>query len=366
MNRVWNNEKRTYERNFSSPEWQTVSDFQKGDFIGLPILQTEENPRDLSEEDCWLIGRYIADGHIRNDKRKQRKNSYYSGVVYSIGSHKLEEFKNNVSRHLSYFPHSQSVHRGVLNSKDFVELLDSLNVGKGSNNKIISNELLLLPIKLLKKVLEGYMSGDGSVKDDVFSATSISKQLITSLNLAIAKVYKTNSSFVFCKRPPKTEIEGRIVNQNNTYTTTFRKDMKKNSKAKVIDDIIWLPFKEKIETNIEEEVFNIEVETDNSYTANNAIVHNCQSFSFAGKRKGMATKCDLEITSLKQYLKLKEDDFEFEGQSYLFWEFIRILHETQPKHFLLENVKMSKKWKAILTSTVAEYMYPSDEWERVE
>lgn len=78
----------------------------------------------------------------------------------------------------------------------------------------------------------------------------------------------------------------------------------------------------------------------------------CQSFSFAGKRKGMSTKDSVEILSLEQYLKLKEEGFEFEGQSYLFWEYMRLLRELQPKYFLLENVKMSKKWKDVLSEAI--------------
>lgn len=78
----------------------------------------------------------------------------------------------------------------------------------------------------------------------------------------------------------------------------------------------------------------------------------CQSFSFAGKRKGMSTKDSIEILSLDQYLKLKEEGFEFEGQSYLFWEYMRLLRELQPKYFLLENVKMSKKWKDVLSEAI--------------
>lgn len=50
----------------------------------------------------------------------------------------------------------------------------------------------------------------------------------------------------------------------------------------------------------------------------------CTNFSFAGKRKGMSTKCEIEIYSLEKYLELKEQGFEFEGQSYLFWEYMRI------------------------------------------
>ena len=69
----------------------------------------------------------------------------------------------------------------------------------------------------------------------------------------------------------------------------------------------------------------------------------CQNFSFAGKMNGASTKDNIEITSLEQYLDLKEKGFEFDGYSYLFWEYVRVLKESKPKYFLLENVKMSKK-----------------------
>ena len=78
----------------------------------------------------------------------------------------------------------------------------------------------------------------------------------------------------------------------------------------------------------------------------------CQSFSFAGKRKGMSTKDEQEILTLEHYLQLKAEAYEFEGQSYLFWEYMRLLNETKPKYFLLENVKMSKKWKDILSKAI--------------
>ena len=78
----------------------------------------------------------------------------------------------------------------------------------------------------------------------------------------------------------------------------------------------------------------------------------CQSFSFAGKRKGMSTKCETEILTLEHYLELKNQGFEFEGQSYLFWEFIRLLNETKPKYFLLENVEMGEKWEKVLSRAI--------------
>ena len=78
----------------------------------------------------------------------------------------------------------------------------------------------------------------------------------------------------------------------------------------------------------------------------------CQSFSFAGKRKGMSTKDEQEILTLNHYLELKEQGFEFEGQSYLFWEYMRLLNEVKPKYFLLENVMMVEKWEKILSKAI--------------
>jgi DNA-cytosine methyltransferase len=78
----------------------------------------------------------------------------------------------------------------------------------------------------------------------------------------------------------------------------------------------------------------------------------CQSFSFAGKRKGMSTKCETEILTLEHYLELKAEGYEFEGQSYLFWEYMRLLNECKPTYFLLENVEMGEKWEKVLSKAI--------------
>ena len=82
----------------------------------------------------------------------------------------------------------------------------------------------------------------------------------------------------------------------------------------------------------------------------------CQQFSLAGTRKGMVDYLGNQITSLKQFMKLKKQGYKFDenSQSYLFWEFVRILREIQkvnPKvYFILENVKMSRMWLHIISS----------------
>lgn len=52
----------------------------------------------------------------------------------------------------------------------------------------------------------------------------------------------------------------------------------------------------------------------------------CQSFSTAGKQEG------------------------FNGESGLFYEYLRLFRETNPKYFLLENVSMKKEWEETISN----------------
>lgn len=83
----------------------------------------------------------------------------------------------------------------------------------------------------------------------------------------------------------------------------------------------------------------------------------CTDFSFSGKMKGMETTDNQEVLTLEHYLQLKSEGFQFEGQSYLFWEYMRVLKDIQKYNnpdviFFLENVVMTEKWESILTRAI--------------
>ena len=82
----------------------------------------------------------------------------------------------------------------------------------------------------------------------------------------------------------------------------------------------------------------------------------CTNFSFAGKRNGMSTTTNEEIYTLNRYLELKKEGFQFEGESFLFWEYMRILNDIRKYNpnvkFLLENVEMGKKWERTLSEAI--------------
>lgn len=81
----------------------------------------------------------------------------------------------------------------------------------------------------------------------------------------------------------------------------------------------------------------------------------CQSFSFIGHMDGMSTTengIKKDILTLEEYLDAKNNGFKFNGFSYLFWEYVRLLKEVKPKFFLLENVNMTKKWENVITNAL--------------
>lgn len=77
-------------------------------------------------------------------------------------------------------------------------------------------------------------------------------------------------------------------------------------------------------------VYNLEVENDNSYTANDYIVHNCQDFSRAGKQKGgdegSGTRSSLMYETIRNIEKL--------GPEYVIWENVKgLLDEDNLPNF---------------------------------
>ena len=108
------------------------------------------------------------------------------------------------------------------------------------------------------------------------------------------------------------------------YTVTFRGhdwevdfSTETNTDWYYVDEQVWQRIdRVGYDPHHVETVYNFEVEEDNSYVVNNVIVHNCQTFSYAGKRKGL-------------------DD----TRGTLFYELARIMKDKQPQWAIFENVK---------------------------
>lgn len=355
----------------SKPEKIKLKDIKKGYYIGSHINNESKNDFNLSNEDCWILGRYVADGHIRKEKRKGRVDSYHYQCILSIGSNKVDELKEVVKEHhFSCFPHTESVYRVVFSSMELVNFIIDNGFGRNAESKKIPEFILNLPVDKLQSFLEGYMSGDGCEIEGKYQATTVSKELAMSLCLAIQKVYRVGCRIYFDERPNKHEIQGRIVNQKDTYMIRFMKESQKQAWF-IEDNIVWYPVKEITDLNKQEDVYNIEVEEDHTYTANNMIVYNCQDFSVAGKQKGSVwtcKDCGHEYNPLTVHWRERDkcpnchsENIE-KTRSSLLVEYLRVIRANKPNFGMYENVKniVGKQFKdtfKMFTDELDEYGY---------
>lgn len=343
----------------SKPEKTQMKNLKKGYYIGSPINLNSSDNNYLTHELCWILGRYVADGHIRKTKRKNRKNSYQYQVVLSIGNEKVKDVKNHIKKyHYSCYPHTKSTFRIVISSQELLGVINMLNFGTSAKTKTIPQDILDLPVDKLKSFLNGYMSGDGcKIKGmDLYSATTISYNLALTLCQAIQKVYRVGCRVYYTKTSKKRVIEGRIVNCNDFYIVRFTADINKKHLWFEENNIIWYPIKSVESTKTFRNVYNIEVNTDHTYIANNAIVFNCQDFSVAGKQAGSRWKCNdcgteynpltVHYSERHQCPNCHSENLD-KTRSSLLVEWLRIIRANKPKFGIYENVKniVGKKFK---------------------
>src|SRR5699024_2117260 len=125
------------------------------------------------------------------------------------------------------------------------------------------------------------------------------------------KVEKNVETFVTPEHPIRVKEVGK--NENKWVKV---KDLNKDKHHVQLGNFKYSHIEKLQLLSTDETVYNFEVEDDNSYVANNMVVHNCQAFSIAGKQAG----------------------FE-DTRGTLFFEYAKVVKETQPKYFLFENVK---------------------------
>ena len=323
---------------FDEPKWVKTIDLNKNYYLGIPIEPVEKLPeyegimflrknkkyflKELpldKPEFYWFIGRWLGDGWTVSTTRSD-SDSPREKVVLCCAKDELEEIQAKVDKLFNYtISEEATIYKLTFSNKELFWFLRQF--GHGAANKFIHQKILQLPINLLEQVLDGYFSADGCKVKNKIKATTVSRKLAYGLAACVNKVYKKGCAIYKTERNKTHIIQGREVNQKDTYQIVFSKNKNKADKAFYEDGFIWCPIWDITENHKETLVYNIGVNTDESYTANAICCHNCQDLSIAGKRKGLQ-----------------------EGErSGLFYEIIRLLQglrqEDRPQWLLAENVK---------------------------
>lgn len=335
--RVWDGENKTNKRLFSEPEWVETKDLDKNCYIGIAINQKSELPSwegyeykhqnkitknknelDFTNENLWwLIGRYLGDGWTRITDRKTKPNSPNYRTMICCAKSELTDITSKLDGLFNYsVAEERTVYKVHIVNKELTLYLQQF--GQGASGKHLTSDMFNLPVHLLESLLKGYFSADGCYSQGLYKATSVSRELIYGIQACIHKAFHRPCALYKSDRPKTCVIEGRTVNQKDTYSIAFKKGDGKQDKAFYENGYIWVPFRSKEIIEYSDYVCNLEVENDNSYTVYNLIVHNCQDISVAGKQRGV---------------------IDGQTRSGLYYDGLRILKEKKPMYSIIENVK---------------------------
>jgi DNA-cytosine methyltransferase len=305
--RKWISKTRNYKREFSEPEWIAAEDI-KGKYACSVLPEQTELEGD--EDFWWIVGRYIADGWIVN--RRDRGDGGSAKVIICGGKHEADALEERIRRkfHCTKAP-ERTVVKFHISNREFARFLEP--IGKGAGNKQIPPQWLGARREIAAAILDGYLSGDGSKNRQGSSATTVSPALALGVAMLSQNARGIKPTIAFNLVPPTKEIEGRTVNQQPFYIIQIPN---RNRSAFVEGRYGWGLVRVSLPTEEEIDLFNLEVEDDNSYVANGAVVHNCQAFSVAGRREGFN-----------------------DTRGTLFREIVRIAEHRRPQLLLLENVK---------------------------
>ena len=337
--RSWNNSLTTaaslrkYEYEFGEPEWKNASKLTLNDHFGMVINSKEELPTftfdkqinqtrtdklsiTLDNPDEWFtLGYFVGDGWIQDTKKSDGirdthiiRFSFHEDDIQSLDRIKKVldiTYKDRCGKGVKY---------GCANVMWFNILKQ---FGKYAHGKLIPEWIQDAPKHLIQEFINGYVASDGHICKNKNNTTvvTVSHNLAYGLQRLYLKIGHV-ASVEKTIRPKTCVIEGRTVNQRDTYKISIYTEKQRKQSTFIEGNYVWYtPFKITTNDVQNEPVYNFEVETDNSYIVYNTIVHNCQGFSNAGKKAA--------------------DD----PRNTLFLEFLRATKLLEPSLIIGENVK---------------------------
>lgn len=285
------------EKILTEPDWVSACELTEQHYIGMKISEKEIMPsftverglnqtkkevitKILDNENEWfMLGYYVGDGwldwaengryrfsFVFNNKDMERAYPIISRIVHLTGPKKYK-----LDYNCKVYQAGNKLWWNIL--REFGHL---------AHGKVIPQWVHDAPIDMLKSFVHGYETADGCKIKTLRTITTVSDDLALSMQRIYAKI-GVIAGLYYQHRPSTTIIQGRTVNQRNTYSiNTYLGGRIVHKKSFIRDGYIWFKIEEDYITEVENTlVYNFDVGTDHTYTVENLSVHNChRDFQF--------------------------------------------------------------------------------------
>ena len=245
------------------PEWIEAQNCA-GAYLCSHMPPIEDS--DISADEWWVIGRWLADGHV--DVRDKQ-------FFISVGTSKIKKFRENAKNYLGSEAFKSESNCYQIGLKGLSSSARSIlkKCGKGALNKVVPYEAMSLNPELSKAFVDGYLSGDGCyLENGKIMAESVSRALLLGIAIAYKRAYGKTASIYQGTSEREKEIDGRTVHCHRTWVMTISPNYSYNYTDN--DNVEWRKVM-RIRDAGTSNVWSIQVDEDASYTAEGCVVKNC-------------------------------------------------------------------------------------------
>lgn len=295
--------------------WIKAKDLKKGDLICQIMLdnyykditsKTVERDKDF----LWFLGMYIAEGCLgkkrkcKNDNPKLKVNGSGNGdgnIIFTLNRNEINIAERIVkigkklfdTNFKIYKPRSRPNTLTVYGYNYFLKELLKKHGSEYCDKKQLSTTMMLLEPELQMEIFKGWIEGDGyiNISKKVINGVTTSKVLIEQFHLILLR--NKIKSAIYKRKEYKNRKQSYSLVIHNTeinkiYPLGISGKSYGRTKYEYHDDKYWYRRIDKVETvkrykkQTLKNVYNIEVEDDNSYIIDgNIVVHNCVIYSIA-------------------------------------------------------------------------------------
>jgi len=246
----------------------------------------------IDKDFCRLVGYYVAEGYTdnrdsisfcfnRREKKYVKDLKFLMEKIFGLSSPRIYKRKNTKSIEIIYF--------SKILAKVFSRLFYNNPAIRRAHTKCLSSWMTELPLEKQVEILKGWWRGDAGYTS---SRELMNQMKIIILRIGIIPSIREELKEKFNKKEHK--IGDRIINaQHNLFSLSnlsffedpfnllkepefkrFKTKLKRRH-SWMDKKYVYIPVRDIEVTNYQGEVYNLEVEEDNSYVAEFATVHNC-------------------------------------------------------------------------------------------
>ena len=253
-------------------EWIEAKNITNNDLIAIPIPKYEKDYELYNETDCYFYGILLSDGHINDNN---------INITICNSKVKVIEF---IKKYLDL----NLIKYKLYNSNTFVNIKWELSSNfKFTKNQLINindkseidEAILNLPLYKTKWIIKGLVDTNGTIKENHLMLTLVSLSILDSLNYILLKMgilssgysqHITNKLPFWIIKIPKIKLIAKMFDSEPSKNTTFFS----------YGDYLYTRFESIEQRNIEDIVYDLEIDTNHNYLTEIGLVHN------GGKRKG--------------------------------------------------------------------------------